>query len=412
MISPLMISEKDDALLGVSNRSDAMGVLAVWSDRARDLVPHLTEQTTDVRGFQILVEAFRLWALYEPNHPQHAGRLSDFFLLVEQTFARIVRRHVREWPLPGARRVNARANGVGASSISLTDPSWHLMGDQKSGGIWGQYRGASRRAGLLHDDMTRLSDETAHAAMASPGLNPRAEQNFFALVAQAMDGQTVELPMHLNNSISRTITDTFREIPLRAHLYDKLISAHPLTSALAKRLLLTPASSGHRTFLQSAAAELTAYQSEIENVIRCEDLLSVIEAVFFQLCASKGQTLEAAAETLTIDLSALEQARVRFGQSGFYRGDTARARQQRLYEQLKTTSLSALARSVLDLHQQISEGRQRAAWVWEENGRLHSDVDLEMPDELELEVGIAWRNDYYLHPLRQIASRLSGVLHG
>ena len=86
-----MISQKDDELRVVANRSDAMGVLAVWSVRARDLVPHLTEQTTNVRGFQILVEAFRLWELYEPAHPEHAGRLDDFFLLVEQAFARTVR---------------------------------------------------------------------------------------------------------------------------------------------------------------------------------------------------------------------------------------------------------------------------------------------------------------------------------
>ncbi len=30
-VSPLMLTAKDDDLLGVSNRSDAMGVLAVWS---------------------------------------------------------------------------------------------------------------------------------------------------------------------------------------------------------------------------------------------------------------------------------------------------------------------------------------------------------------------------------------------
>jgi len=89
-ISPLMVTAKDDDLLGMSNRSDAMGILAVWSVRGRDLVPHLTEQTTSVRGFQILVEAFRLWEIYEPAHPQHAGSLDDFFLLIEQAFARTV----------------------------------------------------------------------------------------------------------------------------------------------------------------------------------------------------------------------------------------------------------------------------------------------------------------------------------
>ncbi len=45
-MAPLMLTKRDNMLLGVTNRSDAMGVLAVWSSRARDLVPYLTEQTT------------------------------------------------------------------------------------------------------------------------------------------------------------------------------------------------------------------------------------------------------------------------------------------------------------------------------------------------------------------------------
>ena len=68
--SPLLITAKDDELVGASSHSDAMGVLAIWSIRGRDLVPHLTEQNTNIRGFQILVEAFRLWELYyEPVPP-------------------------------------------------------------------------------------------------------------------------------------------------------------------------------------------------------------------------------------------------------------------------------------------------------------------------------------------------------
>ena len=84
MVLPLMISHKDDELVGIANRSDPMGVLAVWSARARDIVPHLTEQTTDVRAFQILVEAFRLWEIYAAQESQPADRLREFFMLVEQ----------------------------------------------------------------------------------------------------------------------------------------------------------------------------------------------------------------------------------------------------------------------------------------------------------------------------------------
>jgi len=45
-----MITAKDRELRGVSNRSDAMGVLAGWSVRDRDLVPHLTEQIEEPKN--------------------------------------------------------------------------------------------------------------------------------------------------------------------------------------------------------------------------------------------------------------------------------------------------------------------------------------------------------------------------
>lgn len=136
---PLMVSQKDDVLLGVAQRSDAMGTLAVWSARARDLVPHLTEQTTEIRGFQILAEAFRLWGVYQQNHPEHAGRVDDFFLLVEQAFARTVGKRDQAWRLPGARRVAGRCQEQ--PHISLVDTGWHLLGGQKANGLWGLYRG-------------------------------------------------------------------------------------------------------------------------------------------------------------------------------------------------------------------------------------------------------------------------------
>ena len=50
-ISPLMVTAKDDDLLGVSNRSDAMDVLAIWSVRGRDLVPHQNEPAQSTVSF-------------------------------------------------------------------------------------------------------------------------------------------------------------------------------------------------------------------------------------------------------------------------------------------------------------------------------------------------------------------------
>ena len=73
---------------------------------------------------------------------------------------------------------------------------------------------------------------------------------------------------------------------------------------------------------------------------------------------------------------------------------------------LDTSSVLTLARSVLSLHKTVSCERQRAVWLWEEQGALRSDVDVYEPVKDDLEVGRAWRNDYYLHPLWSITQKL------
>ena len=402
--SPLLITAKDDELVGASSRLDAMGVLAIWSVRGRDLVPHLTEQTTNICGFQILVEAFRLWELYEPAHPEHADRLDDFFLLIEQAFARTVAFRGQEWNLPGARRVRARSSET--PRISLEDSGWHLLGGQKANGLWGLYRGASGRAGLLREDMMRLSEETMRQATLNTRIVGRAQNHLFNAVQEAMNGRTVELPTRMTNALTRALTETFRNVPLADHLHARLIEGDDLNQRLAARLLDVDKLE-HRNFLTDAARDLPEHQAMIEDAVRCEDVLAVVEAVFLWLCARKGETVRAAVENLPVDLDAFGAALELFAHSGFYRGDTAATRHRRFCTELDPSSNVELARSVLLLHEKVSDERKRAPWVWDEQGVLLSDVEVERPSERELRVGAAWRNDYYLAPLRGIAKQLA-----
>ena len=403
-VSPLMITAKDDELVGASSRLDAMGALAIWSVRGRDLVPHLTEQTTNIRGFQILVEAFRLWELYEPDHPEHADRLSDFFLLIEQAFARIVGWHDQDWDLPGARRVRARS--LEDPRISLEDSGWHLLGGQKANGLWGLYRGASRRAGLLRDDMTRLSDETMREATAHARVRRLAQRRLFEAVRDAMNGRTVKLRTHLNNALPKALYETYWDLPLADHLHAQLIQGHDLNRELAERLLAVK-ELDHRKFLTDAARDLPDHRAKIENAVRCENLLAVVEAVFLWLCARKGETVEVAAADLPVNLITLRAALESFGRSGSYVGDTAAARHRRFRERLDPSSKVKLARSVLRLHKKVSDERKRAPRVWEDGDVLLSDVEVERPSKHDLRVGVAWRNDYYLAPLRAIVKQLA-----
>ena len=404
--SPLLLTAKDPELLGVANKSDPMGTLAIWSARGRDLVPHLTEQTTNVRGFQLLVEAFRLWEVYEPAHPAHAGRLPDFFLLVEQAFARIAGYHRKAWTLPGSRRVRARSTE--APHISITEHSWHLLGGQRANGVWGLYRGASQRAGLLEDNLTQLSAKTRAACTARPCLSQSSQRRLFQLAEAALDGKTVPLPAHLNGQLAKELLHSLDELPLADHLHAHLVASPPLNAALANRLPLTGVPQ-HRPFLLLAAAELTDHAATLEDVLRCENLLAPLEAIFLTLCASRGQSVADVASSMKLDLAAIEDARAAFADSGIYRGKAARTRQEAFQTRLDTRSAEALARSVLQLHSDVSEQRSRAVWAWEDAGLLRSDVDAGRPTDDERAVGGAFRNDYYLAPLAAITQQLAAV---
>ena len=125
---PLMLSALDRDLLGVANRTDAMGILAVWTARARDIVPHLTEQTTDIRGFQILLEGIRLWEMFERTHPDHVGEAANFFVLMEQAVARLIgRRALLKSIEPDVREA------VAESGMSVRFHATHFPGNGQQG---------------------------------------------------------------------------------------------------------------------------------------------------------------------------------------------------------------------------------------------------------------------------------------
>ena len=406
MAAPLMISSKDDELVGVASRSDPLGLLAVWSARAREAVPHLTEQTTDVRGFQILVETFRLWTIFVDRAPQPppSEQLMKFFMLVEQTFARTIGYRDRDWPLPGALRVRARLGET--PCISVADAGWHLLGGQLANGIWGLYRGAARRAGLVNDNMAWLSDDTLEAASVTSCLRGMALERLLGRVGRAMGGETVDLPTDGRNALPNALCRTFDEVPLRNHLRERLIDGHDLNRALANKLALS-GKLDHRKFFKQAASELEEHRSELRSVIDCENLLAVLEGIFYRLCCARGESVDALADTLPVHLGKIQKARKAFARIGTYPGgQTARERQVRLYDTIDTSSTTKLAHSVLELHRAVCKERQRAPWVWEEQGTLRSDVDVVEPDKADLKVGQAWRNDYYLRPLFSIARQL------
>ncbi len=395
---PLMLSVVDDELMGATNQLDPIGSLAIWTVRGRELVPHLTAQTSKVRGFQILVEAFRLWDEYSREYAEPDHRLDDFFVLIEQAFARTVGWYDNSWDLPGARRVRKTHGEI--PQISLRDRTRHLLNNQKGSGLWGLYKGAAQRAGLLTEEMTHLSDDT----LANAKLNrSKSASKLLEIVQRAMEGSTETLALKRNSQLTKDLFDTFNGLPLRSHLRERLIESDELTRELALRLADCD-QINHRELLGGLAQMLPSHRKTLRNAIRCEDILAVVDAIFVKLCASDGKRIEEI--ELGVDLSHFREALEAFENSGLYGKGSSAQYHKRYLETIDPSSEVTLMRSVLDIHRFVVEGRSQSAWVSEEAGRLLSDVGFHAPDDEELKVGFAWRNDYYLRPLQAIAKEL------
>ena len=398
-----MISRYDDELVGSTRRSDPLGFLSIWSRRARKAVPHLTEQSWHVGGFQVLVEAYRMWGHFVDKRNPSNTDLEQFFMLIEQAFARVIGGYDDvNWTLPGARRVRAR-RGDKVHYISIDHQEWHLLSNQLSGGIWGLYRGAAKRAGLLSVNEDRLSNETLEEAESKSLIKSKAMNELFNVVDDALKGGLGELPSDGRKRVVQALERTFKEVPLKAHLKSKLIACQPLNQLLSDRLSKDLAGEEpleHRRILEPNA-ELSEYSDQLNSIIKCENLLSIIEAVFYHICQSRGKSIAESAQNLSIDMGKLRKALEEFQISSDYRNDT-KSNENRLCSTLDLINKECLLESVMKLHEDVCKERDRAVWVWVELDKLDSDVIGDFSENLNFEVGSTWRNDYYLSPLRSI----------
>ena len=100
---------------------------------------------------------------------------------------------------------------------------------------------------------------------------------------------------------------------------------------------------------------------------------------------------------------------IEFCNSGVYT-KTAKFNHTCFSKNLDTSSNLTLLSSILEIHRLISERRKRALWVWtDENGLLTSEIIVDPHDLEELKVGVNWKHDYYLWPLKNIANQIAEV---
>lgn len=398
---------EDRNLVGHLTSRDPLGFLALWSQRGRDIVRNLTEQTTSVAGFQLLLSTFRLFEDFQEQHPYLISP-GDFFILVEQAFAFSTWHCSGEWPMPGKRRVNAYYT-EGDCRLSLNRP---ILSNQLSYGVWGLYRGAAFRSNMLNKFLTRLSNDLYDQMKDASVLSIAARRKLFTYILAALDSHEKEVDFEADSrfNLVRELSEIIQNIPNKKLLKQYIIPENSSEEDIAKLLYkhrdaFENNPGFHRTFVELAMSGLPEKRDAFENIRRCEDFIAPVESVFYYLFKFAGKPVRDAAAELSIDLEKIKDAFGQFCDSGKYENGTG-ARFKVYRDGINLSSIESFLTSLLDCHLKVATGRGREPWLVLEGGKITPYIQLDPPEKLDAVPGKTWTYDYYLGPLLSIYSGL------
>ena len=408
---PFMFSDEDKDLMGAQAGRDPMGVLPMWSRCGRGIVPHLTEQTGSAEGFQLLVTTFRLYEDYRNESPGSPVPLEVFFVLVEQAFAFSTLQRQGDWLLPGRRGVKAFVEEA-SDEGPLLSLRRGILGNQLSNGIWGLYRGASYRAGLLHESLRCLALPFLEQ-MPSVGLEPGPRRELFRLVQEAGDAKSEGSPfsLHHRRKLPTQLTEILSTMPQRKALRGQLFPAGSLILKVAEHLrtqwVLLERAGSYRPFLEACRSAFPDDEWVFQRVLLCEDFVAPVQRIFEFLFHFVGKTVGEATSDVEgrIDTAALTRAHRGFRTTGPYGQGTAR-RFRIFDEHFESDTARAVVESILECHRQVATDRGTEPWIWREGDRIACSTRVEPPDELDAHPGRCWVNDYYMKPLHSVHGRL------
>lgn len=404
MVASYWFTEEDKDLIGSRSTRDPLGFLPIWSQRGRAVVPNLTEQTVEARGFQLLVTTLNLWQDFQSRNPQVKIRVEEFFLLVEQAFAFSVQSRSGQWPLPGRERV-----------VKFTPDQARLwlkrgiLDNQLGNGIWGLYRGAAFRSNILHDSLRRLSDAFYHQMGDKLGLDGRQRNKLFNRVLAAVtDHREVgeEFNLHGSRGLPNQLDEILKKMPQKALLRRHLLPSESLVERVAQllyehRKAFWNDGSFRRIFIELCIKQFPQEKEVFEQILLCENFIAPVERVFRYLFRFVGQPISKVVTELDIDLKLFKGAFDGFCDSGKYTGGTFR--RFTIYKDgIQLSSKEDFICSILACHLKVATDRHREPWVTFENGKIQAFSQESGPEELDATPGRTWNNDYYLRPLLSV----------
>jgi len=410
LFSEAYLSEEDRDLIGSQSSRDPLGLMAIWSHFGRKIIYNLTETSNHAMGFQLLIASLKMYEMFCVQENKWVNQ-RNFFLLMEQYFAYsyALKNGPAEYPLPGKRALVGRPQEDYALSFQHK-----LLQGQLGNGVWGLFRGAAERSGLISfcEKKDVLCDDV------SIEISEDDCKILFNDIRKVMEND-IDLPLKKRtNARSRgglfsSLSNILETLPQRELLREKLINKFPkqtIISRIIKEEFFSPEIK-YRDFIKAIRDEIEEPDliQNIEEIENCENYLAIIASVFDYLCTMDGQSIDSVVNRTGrfLNLNKLTKAQKSFKQLPCNSNDTVRNRINMLGgEVIIATSFKECIQTLVQYHEHLMEKRHNEAWITiESNGVLVVSQKAD-PFEPDWNIGETWRHDYFFSSLRNIKRTL------
>ena len=417
----------EDPRARVKGSRDPLAAQPLWQSFGRHVVVNLTTVTTSVRSFT--VHLLGRWAAERLIEDERALPEDAFpiFLRCECMGAYI--RHVLHGVSTDIRGIEAvRGRAAEGRRFSISDrPEDLILGDQRTGGLWGLYTASARASGLVEEGPVGLSprSRSLFGEVYEPILGKAADE--FLRLARRGGTLDVHRNKPLAKALGQILAPTFGADEA-AFYADVLRDARfaserapgrqeRLASLMMEQMDLEARvdRAGVARLEQAAAREDAPLASRLSKIQELESLLAPAMALFSHVLSRQGAEVNTVAGAVTdrwgasvphVDLPALANLRHEMAAAV---GEQTAGEALACAAALEAGDYDAAIRRLCAWNALVMEARGSAPWLRIERDRLDVHYRLAeewLPDGDELPE--LWRNSYFLDALRWIALELAG----
>ena len=398
-------TEVDPELTRQSSGRDPLGMLPVWSEIGRGIVPYIASPVLQINGVKavLLVHWLTEAAALQPLLAK--CRVRGFFRLMEGLIEFWLSKHGHAICF-GSQALVAGGNDF---SVSIT------TGKTVANGLYQYYRGTCKRARLV-DDEWRVDEKLDKLLTA--GWCRSATDVLVSELGACLSRQSSLYPARVlaNAALDNALQNIFSDDALHSHL-NQLLGGDEYSTLAGEYLRLRSPSQSLRLDQRVAQLESDHLGSELDRVRRCEPFLLVLQDVFDLMRAAPGKAVADLASEL-VDCFPRMRARAQaFIPLGSIK--TRRMRQmQELALSLSTAGADAgghrellvgFIRQLADYHAATMRERGRDAMVLIEGELIVSPIECDRDPadaRKRLLQGQPWMNDYYLNTASALYKQL------